>query len=273
VHPILIDFGTHDLPILGSTHLFLPTYGVLFALSVVAAWVWFTRRARTLGVDDDELFNLTFYTLLGGILGAKLLLVLIEWRSYLRNPEQLLGTLRSAGVLAGGVILGAFTFLFFARRKGMPVFEMGDAIAAPLIFAQGIGRLGCFSAGCCWGVGTHADNPLAVEFTDPFSGAHTGVPLNTPLIATQLIQAIANLVLAGVLTWLWRRRLQPPGTVFWYYVLSYSLVRGIVEFWRGDVVRGVYFGGAVSTSQLVAIAGVVFATVMLARGRRRAAEV
>ena len=272
MHPILIDFGTHDLPFFGSTHLFLPTYGVLFALSVVVAWFWFNRRARTLGVDDDQLFNLTFYALLGGIVGAKLLLVLIEWRSYLRNPEQLLGTLRSAGVLAGGVILGALTFLFYARRKGMPVYALGDAIAAPLVFAQGIGRLGCFSAGCCWGVGTHAEHPLAIVFTDSFSGAHTGVPLNTPLIATQLIQAIVDLGLAVVLTWLWHRRPQPPGSVFWYYVLLYSIARGTIEFWRGDVVRGVYFGGAVSTSQLLALAGVVFAVIMLARGRRRPAE-
>ena len=61
MHPILIDFGTHDLPLLGPTHLFLPTDGVLFAAATLLAWWWFLRRARELRVDPERAFNLTFY--------------------------------------------------------------------------------------------------------------------------------------------------------------------------------------------------------------------
>ena len=110
---------------------------------------------------------------------------------------------------------------------------------------------------------------FTVTFTDPVAAAQTGVPLNVPVVPTQLIQMASDLGLALVLTWLWRRRPEPPGTVFWWYVLLYGITRGIIEHWRGDTVRGLYFDGIASTSQILAAAGVVLAVVMLVRGSRK----
>jgi phosphatidylglycerol:prolipoprotein diacylglycerol transferase len=269
VFPILIDLGTHDLPVLGETHLFLPTYGVLFAIAVLIAWWWYIRRARTLDLAEDLLFNQIFYALLAGIIGAKLALILVDWRSYLAHPGEILGTLRSAGVLMGGVIAGALVFTWYARRHDMPLHRLGDAIAAPLVLAQGIGRLGCLSAGCCWGRPLDADHPLAIVFTDPRAREQTGVPLGSPLAPTQIIELSYDLLLALLLTRLWRARLAPDGTVFWIYVLAYSAGRLIIELWRGDVHRGLYFGGLLSTSQLIAMGGIALGSVMLLLGRRR----
>lgn len=260
MHPILIDFGR-----VGGIHLFLPTYGVLFATAVLIAWWWFVRRGRAIGVDDESLFNLTFITLVAGIAGAKLLLIAIDWRFYLAEPAALLRTLRSAGVLAGGVILGAVAFVLYCRRRGLPLWRLGDAIAAPLALAQGIGRLGCFAAGCCWGVDAAPGSPLAVRFTDPVAQAQTGVPLNRDLVAVQPLQMAADIGLAIALTILWRRGGLRAGSIFWIYVIGYALARGILEFWRGDVQRGVWFGGTLSTSQLIGIAAALLALLMLAR--------
>ena len=212
--PTLIDLGRHTLPLLGERHLFLPTYGFLFATGVVVAWIWFTRRARTLGVPEERLFNLTFYGVLSGILGAKALLIALDWRMYLEHPGEILGTLRSAGVLMGGVAAGAVTFIVYCRRHGLPLWRLADAIAAPLVLAQAIGRLGCWSAGCCWGLRLDAGNPLAVVFTDPQAHEQTGVPLGVPLFPTQLVEMVYDLLLVGLLAWLWRRKALPAGAVF-----------------------------------------------------------
>lgn len=270
--PILIDFGTVTLPLVGELHLFLPTYGFLFATSVLLAWFWFQRRARSVGVPEEHSFNMSFYGVLAGVVGAKLLLVLVDWRVYLRHPAEILGTLRAGGVLLGGVVAGAATFTYYVRRHGLPFLKLVDAGAAPLALAQSIGRLGCFSAGCCWGAETSPGAALAVTFTDPVAHQQTGVPLGIPLVPVQLIQSLHDLALCLFLTLLWRRRPRPDGTVFWAYVLVYSIGRGTIELWRGDAGRGLYFGGLLSTSQLLGIAGVLLAVVMLVRGglQRRA---
>jgi phosphatidylglycerol:prolipoprotein diacylglycerol transferase len=262
MHPILLDFGTHELPLLGRTHLFLPMYGALFATGVVIAWWWFLRRAARLGVDPDRAFNLTFYTLVGGLLGAKLSLVIVDWRYYLANPSEILWVVRIAGVLMGGILCGAAVFVLYSIRQRLPLHRLGDAIAAPLALSQAIGRLGCFSAGCCWGV----ERPglwCATTFTDPFAAEKTGVPLNVPLFPAQLAQFASDLVLAGILTVLYRRKIRPDGSTFLWYVLLYSLSRGTIEIYRGDVHRGLYFGGLLSTSQILAILAGLWALGML----------
>ncbi len=251
---------------MGEVSLALPTYGVLFAAAALGGWIWFQRRARGLGVDPDAAFNLSFYTVLLGLLGAKLMLVVVEWRLYWENPRLLLGTLRSAGVLMGGIVAGALTFLVYCRRHGLPTLALADAVAAPLTLGQAVGRLGCFFAGCCYGVRSHGR--LAVIFSDPRAAAQTGIPLHVPLVPVQLYEMAGDLLLAGLLAWLWHRRLRPEGTVFWIYLLLYSTMRALLEFWRGDAQRGLYFGGRVSTSQLFALAGVLLASGMLLRARR-----
>ena len=172
-------------------------------------------------------------------------------------------------MLVGGVVAGGLTFGLYARRRGLPGLRLLDAVAAPLALGQSIGRLGCFCAGCCWGVPAAAQSVFAVTFTNPVARDQTGVPLNVPLVATQLTQAANDFLLALVLTWLWRRRVEPPGTVFWIYVLLYSISRGVIEFWRGDAQRGLFFADSLSTSQLFALAGLVFAVTMIFRGRRQ----
>jgi len=264
MHPILLDFGWHEIPLLGRTHLFLPSYGVLFAAGVLIAWWWFLRRARALGINEEKVFNLGFYGLLGGIVGAKATLIAVEWRTYAEHPWEILGSVRSAGVLMGGVLAGSAAFALYARRNQLPLFRLADAAAAPLALAQSIGRGGCFSAGCCYGV---PGKLLAVTFTDPMAAAQTGVPLHVPLVPTQLIQMANDLLLALVLTILWRRRRGPEGSVFWWYVLLYSITRGTIELWRGDALRGLFFHAHVSTSQLIAGATAVLGAAMLVRGR------
>jgi phosphatidylglycerol:prolipoprotein diacylglycerol transferase len=266
VHPFLIDLGSVDLPLLGPTHLFLPTYGVLFALGVTLAWIWFTRRARALALPEEKIFNLTFYSLVGGILGAKILLVLVDWRDYVADPSLLLGTIRTAGVLVGGVCGGAIVFVSYARKQGLPLMRLTDAATGPLALAQALGRFGCFSAGCCYGVATDAGNPLAVTFTHPQAIA-AGRFAGQPLIAIQLIEAVADLLLAAVLTAVWRRRPQPEGTVTALYLLLYGLARFMLEFFRGDVGRGLFFGDRLSTSQLFAAGAVLVGAILLVRGR------
>jgi phosphatidylglycerol:prolipoprotein diacylglycerol transferase len=266
MYPYLLDFGFHQLPLLGRTHLALPTYGVLFALGTLAAWFWFMRRSRKLGHPEELLFNLSFYTLLSGLLGAKLVLILVDLPHYLRNPAEILGTIRTAGVLMGGIVIAGTVFVLYCRKHRMEVWPLADAIAAPLALAQAVGRLGCLAAGCCHGKIT--DGWLYIVFHHEAAAMDSGF-LGQHLVPTQLIEFTFDLVLVCILTALYRKRLAPAGTVFWLYALLYSFSRFLIEFWRGDQQRNLWFLESVSTSQILSVAAMLFAVFMIVRLRSR----
>jgi len=270
MHPILLDFGSFNLPWLGTTHLFLPSYGVIFAAGALIAWWWFVARARSLDLPPEPVFNLAFYTLLAGLFGAKLTLIVVDSPYYLAHPAEILGTIRSAGVLMGGLVAGAGVFVWYARKQRLPVYELMDAMVAPVALAQGIGRLGCFAAGCCYGIGT--DSWCAVRFTSEAAHDQTGVPLSMPLLPVQLIEAAFDVALAFALTLAWRKRLKPAGTVTWIYFIAYGVGRATIEIWRGDAVRGLWLGGTVSTSQLLSLVAILAGILLLIRDRVRIAR-
>ncbi|NIM60910.1 MAG: hypothetical protein GTO30_04430, partial [Acidobacteria bacterium] len=143
---------------------------------------------------------------------------------YLADPSLLVGIIRTAGVLVGGVVGGAIVFVLYARRNDLPLIRLADAVVAPLALAQALGRFGCLAAGCCYGVPVDADHPFAVTFEHPQAIA-AGRFAGQPLLAVQLLEALADLVIVAILTLLWRRRPKPEGTVLWCYVLLYSILR------------------------------------------------
>ncbi|MBW2099219.1 MAG: prolipoprotein diacylglyceryl transferase, partial [Deltaproteobacteria bacterium] len=127
------------------------------------------------------------------------------------------------------------------------------------------GRLGCFSAGCCYG--KLPDLPWAVTFTNPDSLAPLGVPLHP----TQLYSAANNLIIFGFLL-LFKRIKKFEGQLFWIYVLLYGITRSIIEIFRGDPRGGVLFG-ILSVSQTIGAAMSIIAVFMLVVLGRRAAGV
>jgi phosphatidylglycerol:prolipoprotein diacylglycerol transferase len=136
-----------------------------------------------------------------------------------------------------------------------------DVFAPGIALGHVIGRFGCFLAGCCYG--TETTVPWAVVFTDPFATANAGTPLNVHLHPTQLYESGAEaLILVGLLAF--EKRGRPfPGRTFWSYMLVYGLSRFVIEFFRGDRGRGLYFGDVVSLSQIISIVLVPLSLAML----------
>ncbi len=241
------------------------TYGLFYALGFLLALRLAVAYARRDGIETSRVVDLGILMLLSGFLGAKLLLYVLDARYYLENPLEMIRSLRSAGVFYGGFILATLVSLVYVRRHRLPLGKVADLMSPPLALGQAIGRLGCFAAGCCYG--TACDLPWAVTFTDPRAHQLTGVPLNVPLHPTQLYHALADLLILAITASLMRRR-RFDGQVFWVYVLSYAILRGLVEMLRGDAVRGLYFGGRVSTSQIIAVPAALLAIVVLIRQGR-----
>lgn len=253
---------------LGSAGAFtVGTYGLFYAVGFLLALRLAVAYARREGIASARIVDLGIVTLLAGFIGAKLTLYLLEPSIYLAHPMEMIRSLRSAGVFYGGFVLAAAAGLVYVRRHGLPLGRVADVVTPAVALGQGIGRIGCFMAGCCYGKACAL--PWAVTFTDPEAYRLTGVTLGVALHPTQLYHAAADFLVWGVAA-LQMRRPRAPGTVFWTYILLHAVLRFAIEFARGDVARGVFFGGHLSTSQIVAVPAALAAIVMLARLRRRA---
>jgi len=262
VYPVLFELH------LGRLGTFtIGTYGLFYALGFLLALRLAVAYARRDGIETARIVDLGILALLAGFVGAKVLLYLLDFRTYLADPMEMIRSLRSAGVFYGGFILASLVAIVYVRRHRMPLGKVADLVAPPLALGQAIGRLGCFAAGCCYGKA--CDLPWAVTFTDPRAARLTGVTLNAPLHPTQIYHALADLAILAITAALMRRR-RFEGQVFWVYVLSYAVLRFVVEFFRGDTVRGLYFGQRLSTSQIIAVPAAILAIAALVHFGRRA---
>ena len=234
----------------GIGPLSLPTYGALLAIAfLVALWV-VARQAKREGLDPVIITDLAVWALIGGLVGARLLLVIVDWEHYRQSPRELWSLMQSAGVFYGGLIGGIAVGVWYVVRHKLSVWRVADVAAPAVILGQAIGRLGCLAAGCCFGRPT--DVPWAVTFRDIQAARSLGTPVDTPLHPTQIYESMAAALIFVFLIWLARRK-RFHGQVAAAYVILYSIARFGLEFYRGDRARGFPFDGPLSTSQLIAL--------------------
>jgi phosphatidylglycerol:prolipoprotein diacylglycerol transferase len=235
------------------------SYGVLLAASYLLALYYAVRRARQAGLDASRVLDFGIYIIISALVGAKLLLLIVDFEHFWRQPAELWTLLRSGGVFYGGLVLAFLVGLWYVRTYRLPVWPVADAVAPSIALGHVVGRLGCLLAGCCYGRPTTA--AWGITFTDPFAAANVGTPLHVELHPTQLYDAGAELLILVLILAterFWRRR---AGWTFWVYILLYGISRFVIEFYRGDP-RGATMG--FSTSQWISMALVPIAAIMIA---------
>ena len=236
----------------------LYTYGVLLAAAYLIGLKLAMVRAKARGLDANRVLDLGIYIIISALVGAKLLLLVTDFRSFADNPHALVDLLRSGGVFYGGLIVAVIVALWYIRRIGLPLWTTCDVFAPGIALGHVVGRFGCLFAGCCYGKPT--TRPWGITFTDPFAAANVGTPLGVPLHPTQLYEAGAELLILAVLLLTERKGRPFPGRTFWLYMLLYAVSRFIIEFFRGDD-RGTVW--MFSTSQFISILLAPLAIVML----------
>jgi phosphatidylglycerol:prolipoprotein diacylglycerol transferase len=234
------------------------TYGVLLAAAYLFGLQLARVRAKERGLDANRVLDLGIYIIISALVGAKLLLLITDFKSFTADPRELLTLARSGGVFYGGLIVAVIVALWYIRRVGLPLWTTCDVFAPGIALGHVIGRFGCLFAGCCYGKPT--TRPWGITFTDPFAAANVGTPLGVALHPTQLYEAGAELLILIVLLVTERKGRPFPGRTFWLYMLLYAISRFIIEFYRDDN-RGTI--GMFSTSQFISIVLAPLAIVML----------
>lgn len=218
-------------------------YGVMIALGIVAAYASAEYRARKYKLAYEHIFYIVLWCLLGGWGASKLLFWITEWKQILLDPSFLFRTLGDGWVVYGGLIGGVLAGYLYCRRKKLSFLKYFDLLVPSVALAQGFGRIGCFLAGCCYGKET--SGLLSVTFK-----SSDFAPNGVPLIPTQLYSSALDFIHFGILVILAKHK-KADGQVAAWYVTLYSAGRFLMEFLRGDVLRGSV--GIFSTSQFIGI--------------------
>lgn len=238
----------------------IPMYGIMTIIAAFFTVLLVRGISKYKGVSKEDAFYAALYAAVGAIVGSKLLYIitaipaLVEHFDVVKaNPSILLELMMGGFVFYGG-LFGAILGVFLYAKEFKIPFKDLIVIAAPAIpLFHSIARIGCFCAGCCYGI--EYDGPLHVVFQHSI-----GAPNGVSLLPVQLIESLCNFVIFIVLLLLVRK----PKTqkyVFGLYLILYGITRFVLEFFRGDELRG--FIGILSTSQLISIIAFVAGIIIL----------
>jgi len=261
LHPILFSVGSFHFP----------TYGAVMVLAMLAAVYTILRLGRREGLDSGLLLDFSTWLLLVALVGAKVLMVISDWGYYRKYPGEIFSwpTFLAGGVFYGGFIAAFLFAVWYIRLHHLPFWKVVDVFAPAISLGLGVGRIGCFAAGCDYGKPTHA--AWGVVFTNPYAHEISGVPLGIPLYPTQPIMCLTSLSIFAILMWRYSRKSR-DGEIFVLYLALYAGARYFIEFLRGDEDRGFVFNHLLSTSQFIAILALVAAVWMALILRRKPAR-
>lgn len=218
-------------------------YGFMIAVGVLAAWLVAAHRAKKQKLSEDHVFYLVICCVIGGILGAKLLFWITEFGEIIQDPSVILDTLSDGFVVYGGIIGGIFAGWLYCRIRRIEFLRYFDLVMPSVALAQGFGRIGCLLAGCCYGKETVS--MISITFLNS-----DFAPNGVSLIPTQIYSSILDFLHFFLLLFL-AKRVKKLGIIAGCYLIFYSIGRFVLEFYRGDFVRGSV--GILSTSQFISI--------------------
>ncbi len=252
----------------GELRLPLHTYGLLLALAFLSGVVLAQREARRRGQDAERIGELAFWILVAALAGSMVLYVLLNLQEFFGASGLLYGETpfgrlpkllilwRIGLVFYGGFIGALLVSVWYLRRHRMAFLEYADTLIPSVAFGHFLGRLGCFSAGCCWGSLADPHLPWSARFpprsnvyeafaSSPAYGQQFFSPdrlTTAPLHPVQLYEAFGELTIFLVLVLLVRPRKQFHGQVLATWLVVYSILRGVLERFRGDLARPTWAG-------------------------------
>lgn len=230
MHPDFISIGPFTIH----------TYGVMMALGFLAGlgnWILLGLR---IGRNSQFCTDLMFWVMASGILGARIAYVFENWQDYAADPLTIVRIDQGGLIFYGGFVASGIAVFVFSRRHKISLPSLTDFVVTSVPIAHALGRIGCFLNGCCFGActssswGVHFSKHSIPWYSQVRAGViNADVPSSLAVHPVQLYEAAFNVLVYGVLVWLFRRRLR-QGVVTAAYLMLYAIGRFLLEFFRGD---------------------------------------
>ncbi len=242
MHPVLFNLG----------HLEIRVYGLLVAVGFLVAIYFAAYLAERQGIKKDVIYDLGFVIIISSIIGARLLYVFVWYKYYLKNFHEIFMVWKGGMVFYGGLIGALIGGFLYIKIKKLPFLKIGDICIPFVSLAHSIGRIGCFYNGCCYG---KIDEKCGVVFPVLEDGK--------PHLPTQIYESILNFINFFILIILYKYFKKKEGFIFYLYFINYSIIRLIIELFRGDEERGQILFLSTSTfisiiMMIIGIAGLLY---------------
>lgn len=227
MHPILFKF--HFITIY--------TYGFMVAVAFLICARLLSARFKETGLDENLAFDLAVYILIFGIIGARLLHVLLNAGYYFGDVKEIFMLQRGGLAIQGGFISAFLAAIVFIKKHRLDAAKICDIIIPYAALGESIGRLGCYFNGCCYGRPT--DFWTAVTFPCVAERVHP----------TQLYSAFFLLMIFVILK-IKEKKKNFDWQIVSLYLILYPVMRASIDFLRGDL-EPIFLG--LTTSQLISI--------------------
>ena len=248
MHPVFIDLGFWQIRY----------YGLMYAVAFFIGIFLARKEAKRRGMDPEVIENYGFAAIIGGLIGARVYYVLLDFKNYSADPMEVFAVWHGGMAIHGGIIGGIAATLIFAYRNKMKALVLADIAAPLLILGQFFGRIGNLMNGDAHGVPTFT--PISVMLNNSFnswwevaknsiSSYHELVPWgivfpygtpagnefpNTPTHPVMIYEMIMNFSCFLVLWFFFRKKKLPSGGIGVIYLVMYSLIRSTVTIFRAD---------------------------------------
>lgn len=241
-------------------------YGVMLIVALTAGISWLAVTSRAHGIPAGVWIDFALFILIGGVLGARLLFIALNWDQYASAPLQILQVWQGGLAYHGGVVGGLASAYLFSRVYGIDFTLLADLGAPATALGYSLARIGCFLNGCCYGRAASPGWPLGMVFPP---GSDAGEYAQAPVHPTQLYASFASIVIFYILCKAWPH-VKARGNLFLLYLVLYSIYRFLIEFLRRGATAKVFAPVAPLTeAQVASIAiGTVALIWMLIRRKR-----
>ncbi len=229
----------------------IPLYGLCWIAGIgVSALVAMLLISKTT-LEKYDFVCASVFSLIGGLIGAKLLFIMVSLKSIIENNVPLEAVIRGGFVFYGGLLGGVAGLLIYTKMFNLKTLPFSDILSVVLPLGHAFGRVGCHFASCCYG--KPYDGFMSVTYSETMGNT----PLGVPLFPIQLLEAVLLILLFISLLTIYLKT-ENKGLITKVYLFVYAVLRFTLEFLRGDRERGVSLG--ISTSQIISL-GIILAVI------------
>ena len=239
-------------------------YSVLILIGVVLAYKIISSECNRFHIKTEFVFNMLFWTLLLGIIGARIYYVIFEWDYYSSNLSEIFKVWKGGLAIHGGLIAGTIVILIFCKKYKFDARKMFDIIVPGVIIAQAIGRWGNFFNSEAYGSVVEYDTLIKMRIIPQFviDNMEINGSYHLPMFYFESLACIIGFIILLIIR---RRPYVKKGQIVGTYLVWYGFIRLIIEAFRTDSLM-LY---NIKIAQLVSVVMIIFGFYLIAVQARK----